>query len=71
VVLDIQPFEWRKSEIKGSIPARGLHAAVQRGNQMLVFGGLSDEIEREFVVEGKGKEVQLLHFNDLHTLELI
>jgi len=72
VIYDTQNCEWQSNFVLGgtSPPARGLVAAVQRGNQLLVFGGLTDTVVRTFEVQGKGTESQLLHLNDLSILEI-
>jgi len=64
-------LQWVEAHIQGNVPPRrGLSAAVQRGNQLMLFGGLSDEEELSFELPEKGRQVQLLHFNDLYTLEI-
>lgn len=72
VVLNTQTFEW-STDLKpeGTSPiGRGLHAAVQRGNQILVFGGLTDNVIGSYEVPGKGTQTQLQHLNDLCILEI-
>ena len=70
--FNTQTFEWMSGvNASGTVPPdRGLHAAVQRGSQVLVFGGLNDTVVRSFEVEGKGTQTQLQHLNDLNILEI-